>query len=121
MARKIRQPHFLDQRAGIAQRLASRAQGAATRGAVDLGGTKRVSDDDASLVIQCSLADAGQALCLPPSAMQALESKAGPWGAHLLLLDALEANDIAAAAALAAPFGGLDAVFARWTEAWRPR
>lgn len=53
--------------------------------------------------------------------MQALESKAGPWGAHLLLLDALEANDIAAAAALAAPFGGLDAVFARWTEAWRPR
>lgn len=72
-------------------------------------------------LLQCSLADAGQALCLPPSAMQALESKAGPWGAHLLLLDALEANDIAAAAALAAPFGGLDAVFARWTEAWRPR
>lgn len=72
-------------------------------------------------LLQCSLGDAGQALCLPPSAMQALESKAGPWGTHLLLLDALEANDIAAAAALAAPFGGLDAVFALWTDAWRPR
>lgn len=72
-------------------------------------------------LLQCSLADAGQALGLAPAAMQALESRAGPWGEHLLLLDALEANDIAAATALAARFGGLDAVFAGWTDAWRPR
>lgn len=72
------------------------------------------------LLLQCSLADAQDALCLAPAAVQALQERGGPWEPHLRLVTALEANDIGRAMPLAAPFGGLENVLAHWTEAWRP-
>lgn len=97
--------------------LLARAEGAHNPGSLYLLGLASMLP----LLLQCSLADAGEALCLSASAVAALERKDGPWGAHLRLLEALEANDIDGAASLATPFGGLDAVLALWTEAWRPR
>jgi EAL and modified HD-GYP domain-containing signal transduction protein len=97
--------------------LLARAEGAHNPGSLYLLGLASMLP----LLLQCSLADAGEALCLSASAVAALERKDGPWGAHLGLLEALEANDIDGATSLATPFGGLDAVLALWTEAWRPR
>ena len=73
------------------------------------------------LLLQCSLDDAQDALCLAPAAVQALQDRGGPWEPHLHLLMALEANDIGRAGPLAVPFGGLEAVLSLWTDAWRPR
>lgn len=97
--------------------LLARAEGATSPGALYLLGLASMLP----LLLQCSLSDAADALCLSPAALQALRQEGGPWAPHLQLLQALEANDIAAASALAGPFGGFDAVLALWTEAWRPR
>jgi len=96
--------------------LLARAQDAPSPGSLYLLGLASMLP----LLLQCSLADAGDALHLSAAAMQALRDQAGPWAPHLRLLQALEANDIAAAGVHAGAFGGLDAVLAMWTEAWRP-
>lgn len=72
-------------------------------------------------LLQCSLEDAVEPMQLPPPAMQALRQHSGPWEPFLALLQALEAQQLARAEALAAPFGGLDAVLAHWTQAWLPK
>ena len=46
---------------------------------------------------------------------RAAQRHAGPWAPISILLEALEANDLAAAGPLADPFGGVDAVLAAWT------
>ena len=96
--------------------LLARAEGTQSPGSLYLLGLASMLP----LLLECSVADAGDALRLSPAAMQALQQHAGPWAPYLALLEALEANDLARAGALAAPFGGLDAVLACWTEAWRP-
>jgi c-di-GMP-related signal transduction protein len=96
--------------------LLARAEGVSSPGSLYLLGLASMLP----LLLQCSVEDAGDALRLPPAALQALQQHAGPWVPYLSMIKALEANDLAAAGALSGPFGGLDAVLACWTEAWRP-
>lgn len=96
--------------------LLARAAGAESPGSLYLLGLASMLP----LLLQCSVEEAGDALRLPPDALHALQRQAGPWSTYLALLEALEANDLATASPLAPPFGGLDAVLAAWTEAWRP-
>ena len=96
--------------------LLARAEGTQSPGSLYLLGLASMLP----LLLRCSIDDAGDALRLSPAAMQALQQHAGPWAPYLSLLEALEANDLARAGAFAVPFGGLDAVLACWTEAWRP-
>lgn len=97
--------------------LLARAEGASSPGGLYLLGLASMLP----LLLQCSVAEAADALHLSEPALQALQRHDGPWALHLELLQALEANDIAKATPLAAPFGGTDAVLALWAEAWRPR
>jgi hypothetical protein len=71
------------------------------------------------LLLQCGIDEAADALHLPPAAVQALRQQGGPWQPYLRLLQALEAADLEAVEALAAPFGGQQAVLACWAEAWQ--
>lgn len=71
------------------------------------------------LLMQCSLDDAIQTMCLPPTALQALRQQGGPWQPYLSLLQALEAGDTPAIEDAAATFGGREAVLACWAEAWQ--
>lgn len=97
--------------------LLARAEGAASPGGLYLLGLASMLP----LLLQCSLGEAADALHLSEPALRALQRHEGPWAPHLQLLQALEANDVAAAAPLAERFGGLEATLALWTEAWRPR
>lgn len=72
------------------------------------------------MLMQCSIDEAAQAMHLPPQALQALRRQGGPWLPYLELVQALEAGDMAGVEALSGPFGGPQAVFAHWAEAWRP-
>ena len=94
----------------------ARSEGAQSPGSLYLLGLASMLP----LLLQCSIEDAGDALHLPPAAMQALQQHAGPWLPYMALLEALEANDLAVAGKLATAFGGIDTVLACWTEAWRP-
>jgi len=71
------------------------------------------------LLLQCGIDEAADALHLPPAAVQALRQQGGPWQPYLRLLQALEAADLDTVEALAAPFGGQQAVLACWAEAWQ--
>ena len=102
-------------RARLLEQLA-RSEGAQSPGSLYLLGLASMLP----LLLQCSIEDAGDALHLPPAAMQALQQHAGPWLPYMALLEALEANDLAVAGKLATAFGGIDTVLACWTEAWRP-
>ena len=71
------------------------------------------------LLLQCGIDEAADALHLPPPAVQALRQQGGPWQPYLRILQALEAADLDAVEALAAPFGGQQAVLACWAAAWQ--
>ncbi len=70
------------------------------------------------LLLQCSLADAVDALPLPPQALAALHQQSGPWRPYLALAQALETHDMLAAETLAVPFGGLATVLGHSAKAW---
>jgi EAL and modified HD-GYP domain-containing signal transduction protein len=70
------------------------------------------------LLLECSADEALAALQLPAPALMALQQRAGPWQPYLALAEALERQDLAAAAALAEPFKGLEVVMAHSAQAW---
>jgi HDOD domain len=95
--------------------LLARASGAHSPGAAYLLGLATMLP----LLLQCGTDEAADALKLPPDAVLALRGQGGPWLPYLHLLQALEAADMPAIEAAAAPFGGTQAVMSCWTEAWR--
>jgi len=70
------------------------------------------------VMVPMPMADAIAPLRLPPQTVQALVERAGPWAALILLAQCLERGDLARAAPLAEPLGGLPAVIAAADHAW---
>ncbi len=69
-------------------------------------------------LLQVPLAEALQPLQLAEPAREALLSHSGPWWPDLRLAMAIERHELEIGEALAAPHGGLDAVFALAEQAW---
>jgi EAL and modified HD-GYP domain-containing signal transduction protein len=95
--------------------LMARGSGSSSPGAAYLLGLATMLP----LLLQCGIEEAAGALNLPADALRALRGQGGPWLPYLQLLQVLEAGDMPAIEAAAAPFGGTQAVMACWTEAWR--
>jgi hypothetical protein len=64
------------------------------------------------------MAEALAPLRLPPETVQALVERNGPWSGLIRVAQCLERGDLAGAAPLAEPLGGLPAVTAAADQAW---
>ncbi len=69
-------------------------------------------------LLSTPLAKVVESLQLPAAAKQALLERSGPWSAYLDLAEAVERPDAPEFAALAASFGGVEAVLACSHQAW---
>jgi EAL and modified HD-GYP domain-containing signal transduction protein len=70
------------------------------------------------VMVPMPMADALAPLRLPPETVQALVERSGPWSGLIGLAQCLERGDLAGAAPLAEPLGGLPAVTAAADQAW---